>query len=134
MFRKVAIVNSLGTPPVARPQTSAGGPGWAGLGGDTDNCILYAGREVKRMWWKRKPQEEPLVSEEEVIKLLRVVDERPYSASTVARLTPMIAYLFFRETRRLNASTDILLWVTVLLFLATLTLLWIAILLIGRIH
>lgn len=46
----------------------------------------------------------------------------------------MIAYLSLRETRRLNASTDILLWVTVLLFLATLTLLWIAILLIGHTH
>ena len=86
------------------------------------------------MWWKRKPQEEPLVSEEEVIKLLRVVDERPYSGSTIARLTPMVAYLFLRETRRLNQSADILLWVTVLLFLATLTLLWITILFLGRAH
>ena len=86
------------------------------------------------MWWKRKPQDPPLVSEEEIIKLLRVVDERPYASSTIARLTPMIAYLFVRETRRLNASTDILLWVTVLLFLATLTLLWITILLIGHTH
>lgn len=86
------------------------------------------------MWWKRKPQEPPLVSEEEIVKLLRLVDERPYSSSTVARLTPMIAYLFLRETRRLNAGTDILLWVTVLLFLATLTLLWITILFISRAH
>jgi hypothetical protein len=86
------------------------------------------------MWWKRKPQEEPLVSEEEVIKLLRAVEERPYSGLTIARLTPMIAYLFLRETRRLSGSTDILLWVTVLLFLATLTLLWVAIVLIGRVH
>ncbi len=86
------------------------------------------------MWWKRKPQDPPLVSEEEIIKLLRVVDERPYASSTIAKLIPMIAYLFLRETRRLNASTDILLWVTVLLFLATLTLLWISILLMGHSH
>jgi hypothetical protein len=86
------------------------------------------------MWWKRKPQAEPLVSEEEVIKLLRAVDERPYSGSTIARLTPMIAYLFMRETRRLNESTNLLLWVTILLFLATLALLWVTILLVGRGH
>lgn len=86
------------------------------------------------MWWKRKPQEAPVVSEEEVIKLLRVVDERPYSGSTIARLTPMIAYLFLRETRRLNESTNILLWVTVLFFLATLALLWMTILFLGRVH
>jgi hypothetical protein len=86
------------------------------------------------MWWKRKPQEEPVVSEEEVVKLLHEVDERPYSGSTIARLTPMVAYLFLRETRRLNASIDILLWVTVFLFLATLTLCWIAYLLVGRAH
>jgi hypothetical protein len=84
------------------------------------------------MWWRRQPQEKPLVSEEEIIKLLRVVDERPYSSSTIARLTPMIAYLFLKETRRLNSSTDVLLGVTILLFLATLTLLWITILLTGH--
>lgn len=69
-----------------------------------------------------------------MIKLLRVVDERPYASSTIAKVTPMIAYLFLRETRRLNASTDILVWVTVFLFLATLTLLWVTILLIGHSH
>ena len=46
----------------------------------------------------------------------------------------MVAYLFLRETRRLNQSADILLWVTVLLFLATLSLLWITILFLGRAH
>ena len=86
------------------------------------------------MWWRRRPQAEPVVSEEEIVKLLRAVDERPYSGSTIARLTPMIAYLFLRETRRLNESTDVLLWVTILFFLATLALLWVTVLLLGRAH
>ena len=87
------------------------------------------------MWWRRKSGELPLVSEEEIVKLLRAVDERPYSSySNIAKIMPMIGYLLVRETRRLTATADTLLWVTVLLFLATLALIWNAVLLLGRAH
>jgi hypothetical protein len=87
------------------------------------------------MWWRRRSGEGPLVSEEEIVKLLRTVDERPYSSySNIAKIMPMIGYLLVRETRRLTATADTLLWVTVLLFLATLVLIWNAVLLLGRSH
>ncbi len=89
------------------------------------------------MWWGRKSLfRNPIFTDEELQKGKdEALASRAASGySTGQKVEVLLPFVILEETRRLNASTNKLLCVTVFLFLATLALLWVTIVLLGHTH